>query len=230
MSNVPGCGLTEIGVDTVICDLHYSDPQNDVDNEVKGFPSGMFGYVKHLDGTPWSWGLGVYAPAGFSAEFDMVNPVTGPARYKSLGVLGKVLPGISYQVNERLSIGAAVGVGIGQVELEGPFFVQTGPLAGAPTLLDLQATDATVVGNIGLQYAITPRTTLGVAYTEESRFVFDGTIGCHLIHAVRSRRVGFRYTSRFSLAAFAGRRIEARGRRLSSFWRGRHLVRLVARV
>jgi long-subunit fatty acid transport protein len=175
MSNVPGCGLTEIGVDTVICDLHYSDPQNDVDNEVKGFPSGTFGYIKHLDGTPWSWGIGVFAPAGFSAEFDMVNPVVGPARYKSLGVLGKVLPGVSYQVNERLSIGAAVGVGIGQVELEGPFFVQTGPLAGAPTLLDLQATDATVVANIGLQYKITPRTTLGIAYTEESRFVFDGS-------------------------------------------------------
>ena len=66
-------------------------------------------------------------------------------------------------------------MGIGQVELEGPFYVQTGPLAGAPTLLDLQATEATVVGGIGLQYRLTPNTTLGIAYTEESRFVFEGT-------------------------------------------------------
>jgi long-subunit fatty acid transport protein len=32
-----------------------------------------------------------------------------------------------------------------------------------------------------LQYAITPRTTVGVAYTEESRFVFDGTTRATLI-------------------------------------------------
>src|SRR5688500_10752156 len=51
MSGAPDCGFWEIGVDTVICDLHYSDPENDVFNEVKGFPSGMFGLVRHLPGT-----------------------------------------------------------------------------------------------------------------------------------------------------------------------------------
>jgi long-subunit fatty acid transport protein len=79
-------------------------------------------------------------------------------------------------VTDRLSIGATIGVGIGHLELEGPFFVQTGPLAGAPTLLDLQGTETAVVGSIGLQYALTPRTTVGIAYTEETRFVFDGAI------------------------------------------------------
>jgi len=175
------CGFWELGVDTVICDLHYSDPDNDVDNEVKGFPSGMFGLVRRTPDSAWAYGLGVYAPAGFSAEFDMVNPHTGPTRYKSLGVLGKVLPGLAYQATDRLSIGATLGVGIGHVELEGPFYVQTGPLAGAPTLLDLNATEATVVGGIGLQYQLTPNTTLGVAYTEESRFVFEGTTRATLI-------------------------------------------------
>ncbi len=181
MSNAPDCGFWEVGLDTVICDLHYSDPDNDVNNEVKGFPSGMFGLVRHVPDSPWSYGLGVYAPAGFSAEFDMVNPHTGPARYKSLGALGKVLPALSCQVTDRLSIGVAVGVGIGHVELEGPFYVQTGPLAGAPTLFDLQGTDAALVGNIGLQYALTERTTLGVSYTEETRFIFDGITRATLI-------------------------------------------------
>jgi long-subunit fatty acid transport protein len=181
MSGAPDCGFWEVGLDTVICDLHYSDPDNDVFNEVKGFPSGMFGLVRHLDGTAWSYGLGVFAPAGFSAEFDMVNPHTGPTRYKSLGALGKVLPALSYQVTDRLSIGAAIGVGIGHVELEGPFYVQTGPLAGAPTLLDMQGTDTAVVGNIGLQYALTPQTTIGVSYTEETRFLFDARSRATLI-------------------------------------------------
>jgi long-chain fatty acid transport protein len=175
MTNAPGCGFLDLGVDTVICDLHYSDPDNDADGEVKGFPSGMVGYVRRSPDSPLAWGLGVYAPAGFSAEFDLVNPHFGQTRYKSLGVLGKVLPGLAYQVTDRLSIGATLGVAIGQAELEAPFYVQTGPLAGAPTLLDLQATGATPTGGIGLQYQITPATTLGVAYTEESRFVFDGS-------------------------------------------------------
>ena len=52
---------------------------------------------------------------------------------------------------------------------------------GAPTLIDLQATDTAVVGGIGLQYALTPSTTIGVAYTEETRFVFDGTTRATLI-------------------------------------------------
>jgi long-chain fatty acid transport protein len=181
MSNVADCGFWEVGVDTVICDLHYSDTENDVNNEVKGFPSGMFGLVRHVPDSAWSYGLGVYAPAGFSAEFDMVNPHTGPTRYKSLGALGKILPAVSCQVTDRLSIGAAIGVGIGHVELEGPFYVQTGPLAGAPTLMDLQGTDAAVVGNVGLQYALTPQTTIGVSYTEETRFIFDGTTRATLI-------------------------------------------------
>jgi long-chain fatty acid transport protein len=169
------CGFWEAGVDTVVCDLHYSDPDNDVNNDVKAFPSGMFGLVRRSQNSPWAWGFGVFVPAGFSAEFDMVNPHTGPTHYKSLGVLGKVLPGVAYQATDRLSIGATLGVGIGHAELEGPFYVQTGPLAGAPTLMDLQGTDAALTGGIGLQYALTESTTLGLAYTEETRFDFDGS-------------------------------------------------------
>ena len=104
----------------------------------------------------------------------MVNPHTGPTpRKKSLGVLGKVLPGLAYQVNDRLSICVTLGVGIGQVELQGPFYVQTGPLAAAPMSLDLQATGDGGGRNLGRP--MTPNTTLGIAYTEESRFVFEGT-------------------------------------------------------
>jgi long-subunit fatty acid transport protein len=63
---------------------------------------------------------------------------------------------------------------MGHNELEGPFYIQTGPFAGAPTLLDLQATGVGVTGGIGLQYHLTPRTTLGVGYTEQTQFDLDG--------------------------------------------------------
>src|SRR5205814_5806129 len=65
MSNVAGSGLMELGMDTVICDLHYSDPDNpSVSNVKRAFPPGMFGYINRWADSPWSYGLGVVAPAG----------------------------------------------------------------------------------------------------------------------------------------------------------------------
>ena len=175
MSNIRGNSLMDVGIDTVICDLNYSDPDNpNVDADVTGFPSGMFGYVRRDPCSPWAWGFGVYAPAGFGADFHMDNPNTGDdTLYKSLGALLKVLPAVSYEVNDRLSVGASLGLGVSHAELEGPFYQQTGPFAGAASNFDLQGTDVALVGGVGMQYKVSPRTMLGLAYTEESRFVFD---------------------------------------------------------
>ena len=174
MTNVAGSGLLELSIDTVVCDLHYTDPDNDVNNIHRGYPAGMVGYIWRDPDSCWAYGIGGFAPAGFGAEFDTTNPHTGPARYMSLGLVAKLLPALAYQVTDRLSIGGTLGVALGHNELEGPFYIQTGPLAGAPTLLDLQATGAAVTGGIGLQYHLTPRTTLGLAYTEETQFDLDG--------------------------------------------------------
>src|SRR5262245_7471814 len=114
MSNVDGMGLFEGGVDTVICDLQYTDPENpNVDNIGRGYPAGMVGFIRHIPDSPWSAGLGVFAPAGFGAEYRMVNPITGPSLYRSLGLMGKLLPAVSYRFNDRLSIGGSLGVALG---------------------------------------------------------------------------------------------------------------------
>src|SRR5436190_1151692 len=56
MSNIANTGLMEVGIDTVICDLNYSDPQNqNVDSIRRAFPPGMFGYVKRLPDSPWTF-------------------------------------------------------------------------------------------------------------------------------------------------------------------------------
>ena len=183
MSNISGTSLMDIGIDTVICDLNYTDPDNsNVNGDVTGFPSGMFGYVKRDPCSPWSYGFGVFAPAGFGADFHMTNPHTGDdTLYKSLGALIKVLPAVSYEVTDRLSVGATLGLAVGHAELEGPFYTQTGPFAGAPSLFDLQGTDVAITSGVGLQYELSPQTTIGVAYTEETRFVFDGSARATLI-------------------------------------------------
>src|SRR5439155_515346 len=182
MSNVAGTGLLEGGVDTVIPGLHYTDPDNpNVNNILRGFPCGMIGYVSRSYDSPWSYGLGAFAPAGFGAEYRMTNPFTGPALYRSLGMMGKLLPAVSYQWNDRLSIGGSVGVALGHTELEGPFFIQTGPFAGAPTLLNLHNTGAAACGGVGLQYLLTPDTTVGLAYTAPTQFNMDGNARATII-------------------------------------------------
>ena len=176
MVNTSVHGFGEIGIDAVLCDLDYSDPENpDVEGQTRLYPSPEVAYVrKSCDGC-WAFGIGVFAPAGFGANYDMTNPITGPSLYKSFGMLAKVLPGVAVKVTDRLSVGATLGVGYSHVELEGPFFLQTGALMGAPTNFDLLTNGVTAVGSVGLQYQLSNRTTLGVCYTEESNFELDGT-------------------------------------------------------
>jgi long-chain fatty acid transport protein len=182
MANVEGLGLLEGGVDTVICNLHYTDPDNpDVDGVVRGYPAGMIGYIRRAPCSPWSFGIGAFAPAGFGAEYRMTNPFTGPAMYRSLGLMGKLLPAVAYQVNDRLSIGGTLGVALGHTALEGPFFIQTGPFAGAPTLLNLHTTGAALAAGFGLQSVLTDQTTIGIGYTEQTRFDMDGNARATLI-------------------------------------------------
>ena len=178
MTNIRGKGLWEIGVDTLFTDLDYRDPQNTgarAEFEPLGIP--MLSVMQKSDDGRWAAGFGVFVPAGFTARWDLNNPppFPGSSTYKSIGGLIKILPGIAYQVDDRLSIGATVGAAISHAELEGPFVLQTGMLAGVPTRLDLQATGVTPTWSVGLQYLLSERTTLGVVYTSEDRFRLDGS-------------------------------------------------------
>ncbi len=179
IANMSVSGMFEIGVDAVFTDLDYSDPQNaEVNNDFWPCGAPHVTYArKSCDGI-WAYGIGVYAPAGFAAKYDMTPqpPLAGTQLYKSIGLMGKILPGVAVRLNDQLTVGATLGLGVCHVELEGPFNIQTGPLAGLPTLFDLQTTGTTVVGSVGLQYQISPQTMLGLTYTEESRFTLDGSV------------------------------------------------------
>ncbi len=175
MVHIAGERMFELGADMLICDLHYMQPPDD-DAFALVRPSGLpqLSMIRRSADQRWAVGLGAFVPAGFGAEFDLANPVVGTHRYRSLGALVKVLPGVAHQLTDRLSVGATLGVAAGHVELEGPFVIQTGVCQGVPTLLDLQATGATLTWSTGLQYQLSDRTTLGVTYTSESRFQLDG--------------------------------------------------------
>jgi len=177
MVNVKGRGLTDVGVDTLITDIHYTDRDpNDVYAKVRPFPAPTLAYISKSDDDRWAWGIGAFAPAGFGASYNMQNPQLGPQVYRSFGMLGKVLPGLSYRVNDKLSIGGTLGLAFTHIELDGPYYLQSGALAGVPTVMDLQSTGVAGTGSVALQYIATPDTVLGLTYTEQSKFHAHGNV------------------------------------------------------
>jgi long-subunit fatty acid transport protein len=180
--NVEGNGLAEAGVDTAITAVDYSNPFNDVNSKIRPLPAPVLGYIRKSEDGRWAWGIGAFAPAGFGASYGVMNnPVTGPALYKSLGALGKILPALSYRVNDRLSVGGTFGLGVCHVQLDGPFFLQSGVLAGVPAILDLQGTGAAPTGSVGMQYQLTPNTVFGATYTEQTNFDLRGPVQAVLL-------------------------------------------------
>ncbi|HEV8071267.1 MAG TPA: outer membrane protein transport protein [Planctomycetaceae bacterium] len=173
--NGDGCGLFEVGGDTLITDLHYSNPINpDTAAHIRPLELPMVSYFQKSENGNWAWGFGVFAPAGFAAGWDLNNPVLGNQSYKSFGSLVKFLPGLAWRPTDRLSIGATFGLAYSYEELETPFFIQQGPAAGAPTLIKLVGDGVTYTWSVGAQYKLTDTTMLGAAFTSEDRFSLDG--------------------------------------------------------
>lgn len=174
--NIDGCGLLDLGMDVIITQFQFSNPINPGATDTRATPLPQISLVKRSNDGQWAYGLGVFTPAGFSAIYQLqsVFPYWGPRQYKSFGSLAKVLPGLAYRLNDQLSVGATLGVAVSYDQLNGPYFLQSPPLSGLPTLLDLRATGAALCWSAGLQYRLTEATTLGATYQSESRFEAHG--------------------------------------------------------
>ncbi len=166
----------DIGGVGLFTDLTYADDENGVTGAADN-PTGlghmMFGRRLNEDVVV---GFGAFAPAGFSSDYDLQGPATlpGDQNYFSFGALIRMLPGISVRMTDNWTLGGTLGVSASHVELEGPYFLNSGPLRGTPTLLDLQATGAALSWSLGTQIDLTERTTLGVRYQSANKFESDG--------------------------------------------------------
>lgn len=167
-------GMVQLGADGLLTDLHYQDPFGADQAAVRPMALPLIGLIRRSEEGTWAWGFGVTAPAGFGAQFAMSDPVFGDQAYSSFGALAKILPGVACQVTDRLSIGATAGIGVSYASLDGPFYMQTGPLRGAPALVDIQGAGAAFIWSLGAQYRLSDNTTVGVCYQSESRFHLEG--------------------------------------------------------
>jgi long-chain fatty acid transport protein len=175
--NVAGNGLADIDVDTIIPQVHYTDTKpNDVNSAVRPIPTPELAYIKRTRDGEWAWGVGAFAPAGFGASYQFQNSFAGPQKYESLDGMGKCLFALSHRLTDRLSIGGNVGFAINYLDIQGPLYLQSGALTGAPTIVNLQNTGVAPVGGFGLQYLLTQNTTLGLSYISESKFKMGGNM------------------------------------------------------
>lgn len=128
--NAEGTGLFEVSGDTLITDLHYSNPINDdASAKIRPLELPSLSYFQKSENGNWAWGIGIFAPAGFAAGWDLNNPVLGNQSYKSFGSLIKILPAVAWRPMDKLTIGATFGISYSYEELETPFFIQQGPFA-----------------------------------------------------------------------------------------------------
>jgi long-chain fatty acid transport protein len=181
--NFESQNFAEFGVDTIITKLRYDDHLNDVGNSTQPLPIPEIAYIRTSDDGKWAAGIGLFAPTGFGASYQLQDPVFGPGphRYRSFGAVAKILPALSYRVTDRLSVGGTIGAAISRVELDSPFFLQTGPFAGTPAIFDLRTTGAAMVWSLGLQYDIGESTTIGLAYNSDSNFGLHGKLFSHIV-------------------------------------------------
>ena len=175
LANIKEFQRLDFGIDFLVTDLDYTDPSNNANGEVMPLPLPQFAFSRKFANERLTFGFGVFAPAGFGASYQLRHLLYGKREYSSLGALIKILPALAWKVDDRLSIGATFGLAISHVQLEMPFNLQTGLLAGLPAMLDLKATGLAPTWSLGLQYHLTPNTTVGLAYRGETRFRLQGS-------------------------------------------------------
>jgi len=172
--NIPEDDRFDFSLDILATDLDYTDPENNANGEVKPFPLPTFARSKKSDSGRFAYAIGVFAPAGFGAQYKLRHPLYGKQRYASLGALVKILPAFALKVDEHLSVGATFGLAISHVQLREPFNLQTGVFAGLPTLINLKSTGVAPTWSLGMQYKISPATTFGLRFISETRFRLKG--------------------------------------------------------
>jgi len=174
LANLKESRRVDLGLDVLVTDLEYGDRLDHEDGDVIPFALPQFGYAQKVSDR-LVLGLGFAAPAGFGARYQIEHSLYGEREYHSLGALVKILPAIAYRVTDRLSVGATFGLAISHVQLEAPYHLQTGFLAGVPAMIDVKATGLAPTWSVGAQYKLTEKTTVGLSYLAETRFRLDGS-------------------------------------------------------
>ena len=183
--NMSAGSRLELNFEFLYPEARYEDPL-DMDyskHEIFTLPTFSYTYKKD-DDSKFAFGVGLFAPAGFSTEYHLKHAGFLDPRnnnfnrlYRSDAQLLKLLFSASYTVEtiEGLSVGISAGPTYLSVELESPYTFQTGALTGSSALVDMDTDNFGFSYSAGIQYNIAKiNTTIGLAFVSESKTTLRG--------------------------------------------------------
>lgn len=144
-----------------------------VNNQVGAVGGG--GYSHPFDGGDIVAGIGLFEQGGVGYIYRNLNTAFG-TRDEVAAVFGllKLAPGVAWRVNDRLRLGAALGITYALAREK--FFPNTSVNGSGTPFFGFRVDGLKGLGfngKIGLQYQPLPRLTLALAYTSKTRLSLD---------------------------------------------------------
>jgi long-chain fatty acid transport protein len=135
-------------------------------SEAQGSLLGNIGVTQDMSalGVPATFGLGFITVGGGSVDFRHIPESNGTV--SSLTVF-EMVPSLGVDVTDRMSLGASAQLGIG---------IFQAPFVG----IGGETIDYGLRGTLGADYALTPRTNVGMYYQTKQHFTFDNAIHLRL--------------------------------------------------
>lgn len=172
----------EVTTELISFSMHYQDLQNDEEGKEPLCILPSLFYMKDFDEIPLGIGFGIFSSAGYSTDYNLAHfdPNYGVQKYYSYSSLSKILVGTGYKITDRFSLGIGIGASYSKVELEIPYTFQTGGMAGTYALINMKADDWSYTWNMGAQWDISSKTTLGLIYRSKDDFDMHGGLDINI--------------------------------------------------
>ncbi len=153
-------------------------------DDAGAFPIPTGGFVYRPDGSPWTFGLGVFPAGGFGTNYpgSLTNPVFSPFPPNGLGVgpvasdflLVQLAPAASYQVTEALSVAVSPEIGVARLSANPGIFLAPGAPLGGVAAPSPAATDTRYSWGAGFQlgmyYVVNESWRLGASFKSPEWF------------------------------------------------------------
>ncbi len=159
----------------------FSNRRNDADGQDDPFVIPQFGYVRHLDGTPLTIGMGFFTVGGLASDYTNLRTQFGTTDKTNSQLRHyKFTPSVAYQVTDKLSVGVTLAVSYADVSLavlpNTPGGFQTTGTCNRANGLGLPGTCASAFGftpQYGAMYKVNDEVTLGISYTSRVNLPFS---------------------------------------------------------
>jgi long-chain fatty acid transport protein len=153
-------------------------------DEAGVFPIPTGGFIYRPEGSPWTFGLGVFPAGGFGTNYpgSVTNPVFSPFPPNGLGVgpvasdflLVQLAPAVSYQLTDALSVAISPEVGMARLSADPGIFLAPGAPVGGVVAPSPAATHTRYTWGagfqIGLYYVVNESWRLGASFKSPEWF------------------------------------------------------------